>query len=92
MSFDESIHTIDRLVRALTTPYPNAFFYYEDHCITVNEVEVIKSKSETPPGSIIAVSSDGKPSIAAQDGAIKCIAFENNAGDVRFKVGSRLNQ
>src|SRR5215217_2410805 len=92
MSFDESVHTIDRLVRALTSPYPNAFFYYEDHCITVSEVEIITSKNGALPGSIIAVSSDGKPTIAAQDGAIKCIAFENNSGGVSFKVGSRLSQ
>jgi methionyl-tRNA formyltransferase len=92
MSFDESIHTIDGLVRALTAPYPGAFFYYETHCITVHEVELITSKSDAPPGSIISVSSDGMPTIAARDGAIKCIALENNSSDVRFKVGLRLNQ
>ena len=91
MSFDQSVHTIDRLVRALTTPYPGAFFYYDTHCITVHEVELVTSKSEAPSGSIISVSSDGMPTIAAQDGAIKCIALENNSGNVRFKVGSRLN-
>jgi methionyl-tRNA formyltransferase len=92
LRFDESIHTIDRLVRALTPPYPGAFFYYETHRITVNEVEIITSTSEAPPGSIISVSSDGMPTIAALDGAIKCIALENKSRDVRFKVGSHLNQ
>ena len=89
--FDESVHTIDRLVRALTAPYPSAFFYYETHSITVNEVEIIPSSSEASPGSIISVSIDGKPTIAARDGAIKCIAIESAYSNLRFKVGSRVN-
>ncbi len=89
--FDESVHAIDRLVRALAAPYPGAFFYYEGRRIAVNEVEVLLDTSEAPSGSIVAVSPSGMPTIAGPDGAIRCITLGNECGDVRFTVGVRLN-
>lgn len=89
--FDESVYAIDRLVRALTAPYPGAFFYYEGRRITVNEVEMVLDVGEAPPGSIVAVSPSGMPTIAASNGAIRCVALGDECGDTRFTVGARLN-
>jgi methionyl-tRNA formyltransferase len=89
--FGESVYAIDRLVRALAPPYPGAFFYYEGRRIAVNQVEVLVPFDEAPAGSIVAVSNSGMPTIAAADGAIRCITLGSDCADVRFTIGVPLD-
>ena len=52
--------TINNLIRALSTPYPNAFFYYKKKKYSVTKSIIIKNnKSNIEPGKLISKSSSG---------------------------------
>ncbi len=52
--------TINNLIRALSTPYPNAFFYYKKKKYSVTKSIIIKNnKSNIEPGKLISKNSSG---------------------------------
>lgn len=52
--------TINNLIRALSTPYPNASFYYKKKKYNVSKSIVIKNnKSNIEPGKVISKNSSG---------------------------------
>jgi methionyl-tRNA formyltransferase len=65
---------IDRFVRALTPPYPGAFFLWADEKIRVIKAEVLQLKHTEHPGTILAT----QPSliVAAKDAAVRLEVLE----------------
>ena len=67
---------IDRFVRALTPPYPGAFFLWGDEKIRVHKIEMLELAHTKSPGTIIAT----EPSliIAVKDGTIRVDVSERS--------------
>ncbi len=75
---------VDRLVRALTPPYPGAFFLYHGHKVIVDEVRLLPDPVG-PAGTILAVTPDGRPLIATPDASIEVKVIRS--GSVTFTPG-----
>jgi methionyl-tRNA formyltransferase len=55
-----SAHTIHNLVKAITKPYPGAYFEYENERIIVWKSNVILgTKDNIEPGKILSISKNG---------------------------------
>jgi methionyl-tRNA formyltransferase len=65
---------IDRFVRALTPPYPGAFFLWANEKIRVHRVEPIQLAHTEDPGTILAT--DPSLIVAVKDAAIRFDVFE----------------
>jgi methionyl-tRNA formyltransferase len=67
---------IDRFVRALTPPYPGAFFTWANEKVRVQKVETLKLAHTEKPGTILAT----EPSlvVAVKDTAIRVEVFEGS--------------
>jgi methionyl-tRNA formyltransferase len=65
---------IERFVRALTPPYPGAFFIWANETIRVHKVEILELAHTKDPGTILAT--DPSPIVAVKDAAIRFEAFE----------------
>jgi methionyl-tRNA formyltransferase len=63
---DGSVYDAERLVRAVTRPYPGAFYYNDKQKIIVWKAEVKKTK----------IVSDSQLSISFKDGVLHCIEWE----------------
>ena len=65
---------IDRFVRALTPPYPGAFFLWANEKIRVHKVETLQLAHTEDPGTVLATN----PSliVAVKDAAIRFEVFE----------------
>jgi methionyl-tRNA formyltransferase len=66
---------IERLVRALTSPYPGAFFLWANESIQVHKVEILSLANTKGPGTILAT--EPYPIVAVKDGAIRFKVFEH---------------
>ena len=94
INFEHSVPKIDRLVRAVSKPYPGAYFYYRGERIIVWEVELQSLlKYRGTLGQILSVQND---TIIVQclDGCIGLSNFEANGFTFcssGFKVGDKLN-
>jgi methionyl-tRNA formyltransferase len=89
IDFNEKANSINKLIRALTNPFPGAFFYYEGHKIIVNEIKINFKKHSKPFGTIVAVSSNGLPTIAVKDGVIECLSISPETLYLSFKPGTK---
>ena len=47
------------LIRALSEPYPNAFFFFEDKQIFVKEAKLVSNDFRGPPGRICSIDDEG---------------------------------
>jgi len=65
---------IDRFVRALTSPYPGAFFLWANQKIRVHKVEPLQLAHTEAPGTILAT--DPSVIVAVKDAAIRFDDFE----------------
>ena len=65
---------IDRFVRALTPPYPGAFFLWANEKIRVHKVETLQLAHAEDPGTILAT--DPSLVVAVKDAAIRVEVFE----------------
>jgi len=65
---------IDRFVRALTSPYPGAFFLWANQKIRVHKVEQLQLEHTEAPGTILAT--DPCVIVAVKDAAIRFDDFE----------------
>ena len=65
---------IDRFVRALTSPYPGAFFLWANQKIRVHKVEPLQLEHTEAPGTILAT--DPCVIVAVKDAAIRFDDFE----------------
>ena len=90
INFNENILSIERLVRALTEPYPHAFFYYNSKKIFIENVQV-KKVTNTHSGIVSSISNSGLPIIEAKDGIIECIKIKNSHDLKGLKKGMNLS-
>ena len=67
---------IDRFVRALTPPYPGAFFLWANEKIRVHKVETLQLAHTEDPGTILAT--DPSLVISVKDAAIRVEVFERS--------------
>lgn len=74
IDFTRPAAEIDRLVRALTPPYPGAFFLNGTEKVRVHNIEVLRIAHTEVPGTIVAT--DPAPVIAVGDGAVRLTSFE----------------
>jgi methionyl-tRNA formyltransferase len=65
---------IDRFVRALTPPYPGAFFIWANEKVRVHKVETLELAHTEEPGTILAT--EPSPVVAVKDTAIRVAVFE----------------
>jgi methionyl-tRNA formyltransferase len=65
---------IDRFVRALTSPYPGAFFLWASEKIRVHKIEPLQLAHTEAPGTILAT--DPSVIVAVKDSAIRLEVFE----------------
>lgn len=65
---------IHRFVRALTPPYPGAFFLWANEKIRVHKVEMLQLAHSEDPGTILAT--DPSLVVAVKDAAIRVEVFE----------------
>lgn len=89
-----SVHEIDRLVRAVTYPYPGAYCHLGDEKITIWEARPYDAvKIYAAPGQIMKIEESEFPLIMAEDGPLQIIkaAFENgeDALPVLFRNAQR---
>ena len=77
---------IDRFVRALTPPYPGAFFIWANEKIRVHKAETLQSAHTEDPGTILAT--DPFLVVAVKDAAIRVDVFERPV--VPFVAGKIL--
>lgn len=90
--FEKTGDDICRLVRALTPPYPGAFFDHAGEAIIVDEVRVLPKHTSARPGTITCVNSDGLPHIAALDSVIECIDISRTKSRLTFRVGDSVSR
>lgn len=86
IDFTRTAVEIDRLVRALTIPYPGAFFLWVDEKIRVHKVETLQLAHAEDPGTVLAT--DPSLVVAVQDAAIRVELFEPSHAP--FVVGRTL--
>jgi len=77
---------IDRFVRALTPPYPGAFFLWANEKIRVHKVETLQLAHAEDPGTILAT--DPSLVVAVKDAAVRVEVFEPSR--VPLVVGKNL--
>ena len=87
IDFSQPLQTIDRLVRALTPPYPGAFFYWNAERVIVNSIEWEVAPHSFLPGTITAIREHGRPVIAAHDGFMTCCELISDNPDLSFELG-----
>ena len=91
ISFGDDIESIDRLVRALTEPYPGAFFQYRGCRVIVNGVRIHRTVLSEGPGTIVGLSSEGLPCISALNGTIECLSIRcPESGIPEFLLGTSV--
>lgn len=76
INFSWTAVEIDRFVRALTPPYPGAFFLSANEKIRVHKVEVLQLRHTELPGTILAT--DPFLVIAVKDAAIRVEVVERS--------------
>lgn len=74
IDFSSTAAEIERFVRALTSPYPGAFFRWANETIRVHKVEILELENTNLPGTILATAP--YPIVAVKDGAIRFKIFE----------------
>lgn len=94
IDFTASAVNVDCLVRAVSEPYPGAYFYANDEKITVWEAEVYYDVERLGvPGQVLSKSGNWLI-VRCFDGCVKLGNFKIGLEDVsieRFKVGDVLN-
>ncbi len=80
-------HAVDRLIRAVTRPYPGAFTHYNGERLTFWTAHVLPDalKHVAMPGQVIEMR-DGALAIACGAGAILATDWTYSRGDVRAHV------
>jgi methionyl-tRNA formyltransferase len=81
--------TIDRLIRALTPPYPGAYFHYKGERISVLGARVVADNSTGAPGRVEALTVSGAPIIRCGKDMLELTRLEP-PDHVAFVVGDLL--
>ncbi|WP_396774783.1 methionyl-tRNA formyltransferase [Microbispora sp. H10885] len=90
IDFSDSVTAVDRLIRALTPPYPGAYFHYRGMTVVIHEAYPIQQPCGLPPGTIARLTRHGAPIISCGDGVIEC--RELNVSDATtFLPGEVVN-
>lgn len=94
LQFSMSAQDIDCLVRAVSAPYPGAYFYYKGDKVLVWESELYEGPERVGvPGQILA-KRDGYLIVRSSDGCVRLRNFEVNGCELvlnHFKLGDVLN-
>jgi methionyl-tRNA formyltransferase len=90
INFNSDAIDIDRQIRALTPPYPGAFFYYQGNKIIIDKAEIEIRDVNTDRsrlGTILGKSSNGLPLIEITAGILKCLLIRPEIPNLNFVIG-----
>lgn len=89
IDFGETAEEIERLVRAVSPPYPPAFFVYRATIVNVlAATAVMNSERAACPGEILALLPDGALEIAARRGVLRITEYACTPGATMLRTGS----
>lgn len=88
LDFDADAGLIARTVRALTAPYPGAYFYYSGQKITVNEAVPMPLTDSHDPGTLVDIDASGHFLVACGSNAV--LIKQYHPSPIHFIPGTRL--
>ncbi len=90
IDWGKSASEIRNLIRGVARPYPGAFSYVGDKCVTIWKGHVKHSQVEAEPGTIVKVSGKASFEIACGGGVIVATDFSIDVADDELTIGDRF--
>lgn len=77
ISWNDPAQKIRNLIRALTYPYPGAYFFFKGEKFVIDEVEVSERGHDNKTGAVLLI--DGMPALTSIDAYIKIVRLRNRS-------------
>lgn len=89
---DWSMSVVDvyNQIRALESPYPNAFSKCDGAFIFINRSTPLVVKTKSQPGEVIQVFDDGEFIVACSDGCLRVLDYFIRGPEIEFESGLRF--